>query len=101
MTTSAFILLLAAIGLLVATGDSIFKKVATMAEKMVRKHGPSVTTKRETRNIVPVRHGRDSRLHCHVGRSLLRATKKKLHTSLVKSYVGTSTFLFFFRVEGF
>jgi hypothetical protein len=47
MTTSAFILLLAAIGSLVATGDSIFEKVATMAEKMVRKHGPSVTTKQE------------------------------------------------------
>jgi hypothetical protein len=47
MTTSAFILLLAAIGSLVATGDSIFEKVTTMAEKMVRKHGPLVTTKQE------------------------------------------------------
>jgi hypothetical protein len=48
MTTSALILLLAAIGLLVATGDSIFEKVATMAEKMVRKLGPSVMTEQET-----------------------------------------------------
>jgi hypothetical protein len=60
MTTSAFVLLLAVIGLLVATGNSIFEKVATMAEKMVRKHGPSVTTEQETRNIVAARHGRDS-----------------------------------------
>jgi hypothetical protein len=51
---------LAAIDLLVATGDSIFEKVATVAEKMVRKHGSTVTTKREKQNIVAARHGRDS-----------------------------------------
>jgi hypothetical protein len=67
---------------------------------MVRKHGSTVTTKREKQNIVAARHGRDSWLHRHVSRSLLRATKKKLHTLLVKPYVGISTFLFFFHVEG-
>jgi hypothetical protein len=85
---------LAAIGSLVATGDSIFEKVATMAEKMVRKHGPSVTAKRETRDdqvpsrpvdIVAARHGRDSRLRL-VGNGVCFGQQKRFRALLVEPY---------------